>query len=522
MRTFLILVLIALNLSPEARTQERIIVTSVANDGAGSLREAILKANKAETRTFIIFSDAIGHEVTLTSDLPDIENAMEIRGQRNSSPQTALHFTASDYITNGLNVSADDVTISGLHIYGYRDSGIVIDEADNVRVLDSIVGGDNYSGSLQLGNGITIRRSANALIAGNEISGNRGNGIAVTGTAALPDNVAASDFFLRSKEDVIASYDIREKIIATVPMGNHTFIKNAIGVIFDEGWKSGNKGGGISIDHSSGNQIGGGWEDGNLVSNNGIYGIKISGQYSEGNVIQGNRIGTDRHGVTARPNRRAGILIFNSGRNLIGGELGSTGNLISGNGRHGINIDGSATRPALTSALGGCGFSRENEVSGNLIGTDLLGEEPLPNGKHGVLIFVAGNNQVGGDAGHQRNIISANKENGVLIIGANLKSLDWRDYVRIPDSREELKTNIRCVGPQHSTAVAKNRIIGNTIGLSKSLSGFLPNGKNAVTIRHAHDNEIVKNEIAPSSRSISIAGRTAVNNVISLNSERER
>ena len=137
---------------------------------------------------------------------------------------------------------------------------------------------------------------------------------------------------------------------------------------------------GIEVDHSINNQIGGKFSDGNLVSNNGQYGISIVGQNSKNNKIQGNRIGTDAQGLNAMPNVRTGVLIFNSGNNLIGGDYSTHGNLISGNKRHGINIDGEAGRPIMSTALGGCGFTQNNRIYGNRIGVDITGNQALPNG----------------------------------------------------------------------------------------------------------------------------------------------
>ena len=157
----------------------------------------------------------------------------------------------------------------------------------------------------------------------------------------------------------------------------------------------GNQQMGISIDHSANNQIGGTRVDGNVIVNSGIYGIQISGRHSMHNRIQGNHVGIDATGTKARPNKRSGIVLFNAGYNIIGGELGSTGNLISGNGRHGINIDGSATRPAVGAAFGGCGDGRGNVVVRNRIGTDLSGEHAVPNGMHGIIMFLSGGSRIG-------------------------------------------------------------------------------------------------------------------------------
>ena len=79
--------------------------------------------------------------------------------------------------------------------------------------------------------------------------------------------------------------------------------------------------------------------------------------------MAGNRIGTDASGTTAIPNG-AGIQIFNSAGNTIGGATAGAGNLISGN-RVGVDISVSG--------------ASEDLVLGNQIGTDVLGTIALPN-----------------------------------------------------------------------------------------------------------------------------------------------
>ena len=142
------------------------------------------------------------------------------------------------------------------------------------------------------------------------------------------------------------------------------------------------------------------------------------------------------------PNVRTGVLIFNSGNNLIGGDYSTHGNLISGNKRHGINIDGEAGRPIMSTALGGCGFTQNNRIYGNRIGVDITGNQALPNGKQGIYVFVAGHTFIGGPSPTMTNVISANKGQGVLIIGPNPNTVDWRYYVRLSDTRQELKLSL--------------------------------------------------------------------------------
>ncbi|NIN66028.1 MAG: right-handed parallel beta-helix repeat-containing protein, partial [Anaerolineae bacterium] len=64
-----------------------------------------------------------------------------------------------------------------------------------------------------------------------------------------------------------------------------------------------------------------------------------------------------------------------------------------------------------------------NTVSGNYIGTDATGSVDLGNGNHGVFIFGGAQaNVIGGDTPGERNIISGNEYDGVLISGSGTTS----------------------------------------------------------------------------------------------------
>ena len=83
-----------------------------------------------------------------------------------------------------------------------------------------------------------------------------------------------------------------------------------------------------------------------LIINNFDTGIRLT---SDNTIVAGSFIGTDATGTTARPNN-TGILIGGSStgganvprpaNNTIGGTAAADRNLISGNGRRGISING--------------------------------------------------------------------------------------------------------------------------------------------------------------------------------------
>ncbi|UCE19469.1 MAG: right-handed parallel beta-helix repeat-containing protein [Gemmatimonadota bacterium] len=168
---------------------------------------------------------------------------------------------------------------------------------------------------------------------------------------------------------------------------------------------------GIKILNSSGNIIGinaaPGSIGGNLISGNGENGIEIEGPASE-NYINGNLIGTDREGTNPLRNEQNGILLINAWDNTLGELPGN--NLISGNGENGIYIIGNG--------------SRGNTIGGNMIGVDFDGENQLANEEHGIKIEFADENVIGGFTGIAHNVISGNKKSGILLTqSANLNSI---------------------------------------------------------------------------------------------------
>ena len=240
---------------------------------------------------------------------------------------------------------------------------------------------------------------------------------------------------------------------------------NSIGTDLAGTAKLGNTGGGVYINSGFGNTVGGAGA-GNLISGNGNNGVEIA--RSSGNVVLGNKIGTDINGTAALGNAADGVIIDNgSTNNTVGGTATGAGNLISGNGNNGIDIQDTGTSgnvvlrdligtdAAGTAALGNFygvsiadgatantvgGVGAGNVVSGNAqdgvaiigfllaatgnvllgnpIGTDGSGTAVLGNGRDGVAIFAAANNTLGGTAAGAGNVVSGNAAVGVEISGS--------------------------------------------------------------------------------------------------------
>mgnify|MGYP005842407179 CR=1 FL=1 len=137
----------------------------------------------------------------------------------------------------------------------------------------------------------------------------------------------------------------------------------------------------------------------NLVSGNRQHGIKLDGELVQRNTLRGNRIGVDATGLVAIANNLDGIHLDQSSINTIGGfGPGVVGNLIAGNGRHGIYV----TDP----------LAAANVIQDNTIGLNADGAS-LGNGGDGIRFESGGPNLVGGVVPGMGNTIAYNVGNGV-------------------------------------------------------------------------------------------------------------
>lgn len=278
-----------------------------------------------------------------------------------------------------------------------------------------------------------------------------GSGITIGGTAAgagnlISGNLTGIELFQASGIFVEGNY------IGTNPAGTAA-VANGTGVRIL---------GGASTNTIGGTSAGAR----NLISGNSFDGVVISGSSTTANPVEGNYIGTDLTGTLALGNGRDGVLIYQGANgNTIGGKFSTASNIISGNGRAGVHINGSG--------------SSNNAVIRNRIGTDANGTAKIGN-TFGVLIDQAATgNIVGGTSVSDRNIISGNNRNGVAIAGngtngnrveGNYIGTDWTG--NLPLSNPVGVSIFR---------LAKNNIIGGT-SLTKTnvISG---NGSVGISIR---------------------------------------
>ena len=161
----------------------------------------------------------------------------------------------------------------------------------------------------------------------------------------------------------------------------------------------------------------------NVISGNSV-GVDVF-DYASLNSVEGNYIGVDATGSKALGTAQSfGILstvstTYPALENAFGGAVAGAGNVISGNQKDGVSIEGSYYTDASYPNYVG------NVIQGNLIGTDATGANSVPNGANGVHLLSAmvsgvgtlapDNNSIGGSDVSAANIISNNGGHGVFI-----------------------------------------------------------------------------------------------------------
>lgn len=317
--------------------------------------------------------------------------------------------------------------------------------------------------------------------------------VQVDGAAILTNN--ASGLYITAGNSEIRGLSITNFTngIFAENLGGNIFASNYIGLT-PSGAAAGNRVNGIILVNSGNNRVGGSTPSlRNVLSSNGEFGVRIQDAGSIGNRIQGNFIGADVSGVSARPNRLDGVLVSSASGNFIGtdgDELGDSGegNLISGNNGRGIRLFGASN----------------NAVAGNLIGVALSGTTALPNAMGGVTIDGgSNNNRVGTDGDGrsdalEKNTISGNSIGGIELFDGN-SNIIAGNYIGTSTDGLKLVRN-RAYG-LHLGNSNNNRIGTNADGVSDLLELNLISGNetNAIQLANSDFNVVAGNWLGLSS-----------------------
>ncbi len=235
----------------------------------------------------------------------------------------------------------------------------------------------------------------------------------------------------------------------------------------------------------------------NVISGNDLGGVRVSGAGSDGATITGNYIGLNASGTAAleadTPTNAHGLRLISVTNATIGGNSGTTRNVISGNHGYGILISGDSTGTS---------------VNGNHIGTNANGNTAVPNQSAGIRLTNATGVSVGTSAG---NLISGNNSSGISVSGAsdsslanNTVGLNLAGGTKLANSGFGIdvisSTNINIYGNTVSgnTSNGINLTEGSTnlnlndnrIGVGKTQNTDLGNGGHGIYVDNSNDNLI--------------------------------
>ncbi len=430
------------------------------------MREAIARANAAGGQTRIEFAIESGPAtVRLASPLPPISFHGLIDGwtQPGYAGAPLVELTGADVEAgSGLEIIGGELMVRGLVVTDWPGDGIFVHDCDGV-VLVGLYAGISLDGRTAAGNdgsGIHALGATRCVVGGPGdstvvASGNGGYGILY---------------------DEGSDWGQIEGCFAGTDRTGRSAVPNQLS--------------GVRVIQAGGFTARGMEPDAtNVFSGNVQYGLEIVGPQAHGAVVIGNRIGSDVSGTFAVPNNRSGILVYSTPQVRIGGQSTHDANVISGNHRAGITVDGAFTElPEYP--YSGLGHCHDNVVQGNRIGVDRTGELPLPNLLRGVLINHAQDNVV------MDNIIGANAQDGVLVLGPGG---DANPYL-VPSG---------------------NRVLRNRIGVTPS-GNPCGNGRHGVFVRHGTNNTIGGNAsgdanviAANAGRGVMFSGTGARSNVLS-------
>jgi parallel beta-helix repeat protein len=363
------------------------LVTTTADSGPGSLRDAITQVNADTSHTLYTSPsnsnvDEIDFNITAASDTGGGYNATT--GVATITLQTALPTIRNAVIVNGYSqVGAQANTLS------QGDNAVLKIQLDEQNLATQYNPGFWFAGNNSTISGLVVNNLPST--APNDLYGIylSGTGDQVQG-CFIGTDISGSSIVAGGPGTIGVEDANGGNLIGGTTPGSRNIIA---------GWGTGVNGNAlvegnyIGTDASGttglANQVGvdagivGGTAPGagNLISGNNL------GIATFGASIQGNLIGTDASGTSAVP-YGTGIQLFGG---LVGGTTTAARNIISGNSGWGIfdQADSSA------------------HIEGNYIGTDITGTKALGNGTAGV-VFWDSAETAGGTAPGAGNLISGN------------------------------------------------------------------------------------------------------------------
>jgi parallel beta-helix repeat protein len=268
---------------------------------------------------------------------------------------------------------------------------------------------------------------------------------------------------------------------------NNYVYNNFIGIGANGVANIGNKQDGVSLFDNVRRIYIGGENRGNVLSFN-TFGVFIQNNCQE-NYILGNKIGTDETGTLPAGNLDAGVCLqWTSNGNFIGRANAGEGNLISGN----------AGGVGVLFRQGGSGVASNNTVYNNIIGLQADGVTPMA-ATNAVGIQIEGgssSNIIGGAGALQRNIISGNAQQGILLDNG-LSNTIQGNYIGLDANGAAAGNGLNGISLLNGSA--GNTIGGTAAGTGNVISANTANGiyiEGNTTIRNTIDNNRIGTNVA--------------------------
>ena len=443
------------------------VVTTNADFVEGSLRNAIELANDSPGVDEIHFA-LPPEELKIAPDfeLPWLTDSVVIDGttQPGFSVRPLVELSGENISMNsaGLYIASDDSIVRGLVINNFVNAGVFVGEVSGAVIQSNIIGADP-SGSVARPNsaGVSLYGSSNAIVGGGEpalgnlISGNDGYGVIVLGSNATNNRIHGN-------------------IIGANSEGTTALANASSGVLLDDGaW---------------GNYVGTDFDnvldeaEGNVLSGNSMHGVLVRNAPS--NFIAGNFIGTDIEGLLSVGNTGHGIWVEQASQNVIGGASPFERNVISGNGKAGIQMRGAIL----------------NHVAGNYIGVDVSGADLLGNDEYGVFLRDESNMNIIGTDGDgvndaaERNVISGNRYAGIFNLDSH-QNIFAGNYIGVDSTGSSRAANN--VGVRLNSGSTQILVGTNADGVSDDLERNIISGnvRNGLEIDGSDSNQAAGNWI---------------------------
>jgi IPT/TIG domain len=398
-------------------------VTSNADSGAGTLRQAILDANAGGVTALITFHVGGGGQqwITLASALPPVTVPVTLDGT------TQPGYVNTPLVTLQRNDAADEdllVLASG------SSSAVALAFVTDSRAVvltspDNVVSRCAFTAPT----GVEVRNAPRNQILTNIIAGKTGNALKIAGANTLVSSNTIDEATCSCADPKCAGPAVLIEGDANRVVANRILASSQSDVA------------GVSI--SGNNNVFGAPGAGNRVSGFGgslaaPHAVEIHGG---GNAIGANTISTNKPFACYAPT----VALFIDGDNNTIGGAANTRNVIGGNSGIGVSINGAhntvsynylgldATGTRVAANLGGvavAGSSNQigpanviagngtygvllaagsgNRVTGNTLGATADGAQQPGNGEESILVHGASGNAIGGTAPGEANAIYAN------------------------------------------------------------------------------------------------------------------